>query len=305
MKKLFPIFVVAGLCVSCKNNPTQESNSNSADTSMQMQTIDSSDNKGKAAESSVLNVNWNMPLLEIQDGDTSLKNIYNSKGLLMKEVYYTEGKVVGTETYEYDVNDNLVKKTSEGDMNGQTTFTYDKQGRLISLNDCINSGNTHGTSNEFTYKDNVRISEGINITEGYDEYYLEKTEVYFADKQCKYDTLTKDFELAVKWEDEGKEHKFSNLCNGYQRKEYKEIAGKTLLVLCCNYSKNSNDGYDLTFKNVYEYDEMGRLTKEINYSGSTKKSEFTYSYEGNCRTRNIIKSEYDCRLVKTYYQKLE
>ncbi|MBQ5551338.1 MAG: hypothetical protein IIT32_09765 [Bacteroidales bacterium] len=224
------------------------------------------------------NVDWEKPLYVINDkGDTLETWTYNDKGY-------------------------VIRNCSRYDLIDDCDYKYDEQGRLI-WKYCLNTtGNDHESEYKYAYKGNVRIGEGSEMAEGWQSYFDVKEITYYLDTECKYDTLTENYEMEIPWDDADNPHNHDITDakpSNYVTKQYKKFGDKYLVVEEKSFRRDYDDESKLinSFRFIYEYNDKGLLTKETEYDSNQKLSA-TITYEYNADNL-IIKKTYDNGTNKT------
>ncbi len=270
MKKSLILSALAATLIGCNsgnNNQNQSVNQDSA--AITAPTAPKSEATPQPSTSDP-NVDWDKPLytLNSETRDTIRKWIYTDSTIEIREEY-TE------ESYGYE---------------GDACTVFDKDGRMKSDHSSINSGNVHNSDMEYTYNGKVRTGEGMYATEGYPSFTEVKEVTYFADAECKQDTLGQTFSAEVEWdtmEDENAPDTKLELESFYVKKFTNGKVTETT-----NYGIDSKTGKKV-FRSriVYEYDAAGLLTKSIivNEQGTPKGeyAETVYTYKDNtCESSN-------------------
>ena len=267
MKKSLLISVLAAMLIGCNGENNQKQTVNQDTTSNKIPQKEAQTQISESTADS--NVNWDKPLysLDSETRDTIRKWIYTDSTIEVREEY-TE------ESYGYE---------------GNACTVYDKNGRLIGDHSSINSGNVHNSDIEYTYNGKVRTGEGMFGTEGYSSFTQVKEITYFADAECKQDTLGQTFTAEVEWdtmEDENAPDTKLELESYYVKKFTNGKVTETT-----NYGKDSETG-KMVFRSriVYEYDAAGLLTKSVivNEQGTSmgEYAETVYTYKDNTRESN-------------------
>ena len=269
MKKSLILSALAATLIGCNsgnNNQNQSVNQDSA--AITVPTAPKSEASPQPSTADP-NVDWDKPLytLNSETRDTIRKWIYTDSTIEIREEY-TE------ESYGYE---------------GDACTVFDKDGRMKSDHSSINSGNVHNSDMEYTYNGKVRTGEGMYATEGYPSFTEVKEVTYFADAECKQDTLGQTFSAEVEWdtmEDENAPDTKLELESFFVKKF---TNGK--VIETTNYGIDSKTGKKV-FRSriVYEYDAAGLLTKSviINEQGTPEGEYATtvYTYKDNTRESN-------------------
>lgn len=263
MKKIVA-YAVAAICISglvsgCSNQKSAE-NQDSANDSTSISIPESQD----GAADVDLQVDWKKPLYTIdsESGDTTSTWLYTDTSTV-EYAFYTE------QSFGYE---------------GDATTYYDKQGRLISYNSSINSGNIHDDEMDYTYNGKVRTGEGINATQGYPVFTQVREITYFADDELKQDTLSQTYTADVEWdtmEDETAPETVLKLDNYISKK----FVNGLLKELTCYTAETDSDAMKFSYRIVYEYNSAGLLIKSqmLDEKGVLmgEYAETTYTYKDN------------------------
>jgi hypothetical protein len=267
------IFSTSILLTACGGSGSNNGNGDGGNASNADATIAATPTP-KSADS---NVDWEKPLYVINDkGDTLETWTYNAKGL-------------------------VIRNCSRYDLIDECDYEYDEQGRLVWKRCVSKSGNIHESEYKYTYNGNVRIGEGSERAEGWQSYFDIKERYYYLDTECKYDTLTQIYEMEISWDDaDNYNHDISNAKpTSYANKQYKKFGDKYLVTEENWFRRDYDDESKLvnSFRFLYEYNDKGLLTKEIQYDSNQKLSA-TITYEYNADNL-IIKKTYDNGTNKT------
>lgn len=263
MKKIVA-YAVAAICISglvsgCSNQKSAE-NQDSANDSTSISIPESQD----GAADVDLQVDWKKPLYTIdsESGDTTSTWLYTDTSTV-EYAFYTE------QSFGYE---------------GDATTYYDKQGRLISYNSSINSGNIHDDEMDYTYNGKVRTGEGINATQGYPVFTQVREVTYFADDELTQDTLSQTYTADVEWdtmEDETAPETVLKLDNYISKK----FVNGLLKELTCYTAETDSDAMKFSYRIVYEYNSAGLLIKSqmLDEKGVLmgEYAETTYTYKDN------------------------
>ena len=266
MKKSLILSALAATLIGCNSgNNTQNQSVNQDSAAITVPTAPKSEATPQPSTAGP-NVDWDKPLysLNSETRDTIRKWIYTDSTIEIREEY-TE------ESYGYE---------------GDACTVFDKDGRMKSDHSSINSGNVHNSDIEYTYNGKVRTGEGMYATEGYPSFTEVKEVTYFADDECKQDTLGQTFSAEVEWdtmEDENAPDTKLELESFYVKKFTNGKVTETT-----NYGIDSKTGKKV-FRSriVYEYDAAGLLTKSVivNEQGTPNGEYATtvYTYKDNTR----------------------
>ena len=270
MKKSLILSALAATLIGCNSgNNTQNQSVNQDSAAITAPTAPKSEATPQPSTADP-NVDWDKPLytLNSETRDTIRKWIYTDSTIEVREEY-TE------ESYGYE---------------GDACTVFDKDGRMKSDHSSINSGNVHNSDMEYTYNGKVRTGEGMYATEGYPSFTEVKEVIYFADDECKQDTLGQTFSAEVEWdtmEDENAPDTKLELESFYVKKFTNGKVTETT-----NYGIDSKTGKKV-FRSriVYEYDATGLLTKSVivNEQGTPEGEYATtvYTYKDNtCESSN-------------------
>ena len=269
-KKLFAaMFATAILLTACGGNNNGNSNGNGDGGNAS--NADAKPAATSAVKRTDSNVDWTRPLYTVNDkGDTLEIWTYNDKGLVIQD-------------------------NSNYDLKDENSYKYDDQDRVVWHYSITYSGNNHESEYKYAYKGNVRIGEGSEMAEGWLSYFDVKELTYYLDTECKYDTLTQIYEMEISWDDaDNYNHDISNAKpTSYVNKQYKKFGDKYLVTEENWFRRDYDDESKLinSFRFIYEYNDKGLLTKQIQYD-SYQKLSATITYEYNAANR-IIKKTYD------------
>jgi len=254
------------------------------------------------SESQVLDdgIDWEKPLYSLDEkGDTSDVYQYNAAGKLVKHSNYYEKHLMSGSKYYYDAAGNdtscvsfFVDESQELPCGGFSK-KFDSQNRVIAYE---MDGESDSESATYRYEGNKKITESESSLS--ECIYKEVIETYFdADGN---DTLVINKSQLVR-EASDTDPDYSVKPDIFTtRNTYVTINGKRVLKSSVT-NKETKDGKKFVFsKEDNEYDQYGRLTKNICVSDQgngdpATTDTYTYSYDGNCKT--------DSYGYKTYYAK--
>ena len=245
-------------------------------------------------------IDWEKPLYSLDKmGDTSTVYQYNASGKLVKVSFYSDNSEESYSTYYYDAAGNdtscvsfFVDESQELPCGGFSK-KFDSQNRVIAYE---MDGESDSESATYRYEGNKKITESESSLS--ECIYKEVIETYFdADGN---DTLVINKSQLVR-EASDTDPDYSVKPDIFTtRNTYVTINGKRVLKSSVT-NKETKDGKKFVFsKEDNEYDQYGRLTKNICVSDQgngdpATTDTYTYSYDGNCKT--------DYYGYKTYYAK--
>ncbi len=221
--------------------------------------------------------------------------------------------------FTYDENNNLLTERligADGQNNGEYTYTYDTEGRLVKEVQCLFG---HTTTIDYTYN-----AEGKLLTERWDSgegswYVWEYTypdsntekKVYSSDTTTNYEEITTVYDaggniLRVNALQEGEfyyEQEFTYDERGNVLTSYDSFGdirvtntydadGKLIAA------KSTGEYYDDKWEATYTYDDKGNLVEEVRGRTTTV---YTYDADGNMVTKTEGFSEYTYTWQLVYY----
>ena len=235
----------------------------------------------------------------------TLKNTYDKKGNLTKEVFNDNGTVLAS-THTYDKKGNVIKsvqKTTNPDgtvFSSTTVYTYDKQNRLTKQVDDFGfsvrtrtyafdkAGKLTKETDVTVDEDNTRTSE--TTTHTYDEAGHEITLAVVSKSSL---TGSGKRTLTSVYNSKGQLVKHTEVDTRYGQTDrevttytYDKKGNKTKEVIQSTYGDGTKESRTITST----YDDKGRLTKEV-YADKTQwgaaKNTYVYAYDSKGRTTKM------------------
>ncbi|RAL21478.1 RHS repeat domain-containing protein [Thermoflavimicrobium daqui] len=231
-------------------------------------------------------INGNLTKIESPNG-TKIEHGYNAVDRQTSTSYNGKQKY----TFEYDPNGNVTKET-DVESNQVTTFTYDQDNKLKT----VNEGNGHST--EYTYDKNGNVTDRKHIA---GSTVIQSLFTYNSLNQL---MQIKENGADRAWFTYEENDKVASRKNGDGTYSFYRYHGAGDVVQLVNYDRDGNprDSFVYHYDNkgnitsvksdkgtiTYQYDELDQLVKE-SYSDGTV-YEYTYDAVGNCLSKKVTKN---------------